>query len=250
MKIVLRLAAAWCLLAGHVGQLSADEKADVKSREVAATVLGEEITLDQITPADSSINRQELSEEDYQKRLLEYRATVLLSRVSGRVMKDYAAREKLRPSDKELEAMFRDFSQKHLPNTKLDDESRKKFAVRMFWLMGSSHDWRTAKALYEKYGGRVAVSSFGACISIEGRNAVLQDYAARGDLTIHRAELTQAFWGKTKDERVLDTTLQPKSVKRFFAVPPWEREFKALAQEEQQASPAQSKSKPTATKSK
>jgi hypothetical protein len=219
------------MLPGHVAHLLADENAVADQRELVATVLGEKIYSDQITPAEARAKREELSDADYQKWLLEYRISWLLSRVEGRVLKEYTIREKLSPSDQELDALFLDFSQTYLANHELDDESKQKLALRMLWLKASSCEWRTAKALYERYGGQVAVSSFGACTSIEGRNAVLKAYAEAGELTFHQHDMEQAFWEKTKDTRVLDARVSPERIKGFFAVSPWERGFKALAQE-------------------
>ena len=81
-------------------------------------------------------------------------------------------REKLSPSDEELDVLFRDFRHRYLAERTLDEEAKKQFSTRMSWLKVSSREWITAKALHAKYGGRVAVSSFGGCTSIEGRRGV------------------------------------------------------------------------------
>jgi hypothetical protein len=127
--------------------------------------------------------------------------------------------------------MIRDFSRRYLADRKLDEEAKKQFTNRMFWLKAASSEWRTAKALHQKYGGRVAVSAFGGSTSVEGRNAVLRDFAKAGDIKFHHQELKQAFWKKVDDERVLDATIPADKAKEFFAVPPWERAFKTLTDE-------------------
>lgn len=221
MRIVAALVVGCHVLFAHVGELSADEKAPAQKRELVATVLGKPIY--QFTPADAAIKRKELPGLDYERWLREYRAQHFLSHITGRVLNEYSIREKLSPSDDEIDALIAAAARKYAGNFKADKESQQELGVRIFFLRGSSHEWRTAKALYEKYGGRVGISFFGGHMSFEGRNAVLKDYSAAGDIKFHDAELERAFWEKTLDERFSDVTLSPERVEQHFAVSPWER---------------------------
>lgn len=205
---------------------------DGQPNEFAATILGEPISLAQITPVEADKKRQELSLADYQKWLVEYRATALLQTIVLRVLKDYEVREKISPSDQELETLHRDFMEKYLAKyPQLDDEAKKKIGLQIFWSLGSAKDWRTAKALHSKYGGRVATSAFGAYTSIEGRNAIVKEYHTRGEIKFHRAELEQRFWEKLKNDRVLDVIIPADRVKERFATPPWETRFNQLLEQ-------------------
>jgi hypothetical protein len=67
-------------------------------------------------------------------------------------------------------------------------------------------------------------------MSFEGRNAVLKEYSAAGDIKFHDAELERAFWEKTRDERFSDVTLPLERVAQHFAVSPWERWIAEQAQ--------------------
>jgi hypothetical protein len=187
--------------------------------ELVATVLGKPIRLKDITPSEAPEKQKQLSESDYKQWLRTYRARWLLSRISGEVLEDYAVRENLNPSNEEIKARIAEVASKPGGNVEAD----KKLALRIAWVEASAREWRTAKALYDKYGGRVAISSFGGCTSFEGRNVVLKAYAAAGNIKFHDADIELAFWEKAKDERVLDVTLPKERVGEYFVVTPWER---------------------------
>jgi hypothetical protein len=200
--------------------------------EVVATVLTKAITLEQITPPEAANQKQKLPPAEYEAWLLKHRAGNLSQRVIGEVMRDYVRREKLKPSDDELDAIFDKIVKEHIAGKELSADAKKKIAIQRFWALGSARDWRTAKALYEKYGGRVAISSFGAWVSFEARNTVLQQYADRGELKIDQPELKKAFWDFVHDERMAgDVFVQPQNVAERFAHPPWETFQRELAEE-------------------
>lgn len=242
MKIFAVLVVGFQLLFCHAADLSADEDTPTENRELVATLLGTPIY--QFTPTDAASKRKELSRQDYERWLREYRAQHFLSHITGRVLNDYAICEKLSPNDDEIEAMIAATVRKYRGNFRADEESLKDLGLRIFWLRASSSEWRTAKALHEKCGGRVGISSFGGHMSFEGRNAVLKDYAAAGDIKFHDAELERAFWEKTLDERFSDVTLSPESVAQHFAVSPWERWIAEQARKD-----AEMKDKPKAESS-
>ena len=239
MRIVAALVVGCQVLFGHAGELSADEKAPAQKRELVATVLGKPIY--QFTPADAAMKHKELSGPDYERWLREYRAQHFLSHITGRVLNEYAIREKLSPSDAEIEALIAATVRKYPGNFGTDEKSLKDLGWRIFCLRASSNEWRTAKALHKKYGGRVGISSFGGHMSFEGRNAVLKEYSAAGDIKFHDAELERAFWEKMRDERFSDVTLRPERVAHHFALPPWERWIAEQAQKD-----AELKDKPKA----
>lgn len=220
---VLSISCGVPLLLALVGVLNADEAQPATKREPAVTLLEKPIYLDQITPSEAVAKQKELSKPDYERWLRACRANSLLMNVSGRVLKDYTVREKLSPSDEEIIALVKKASEKSPDYEATDKEAQRRLAIQRVWLWGASCDWRTAKALHAKYGGRVGISSFGACISFEGRNAVLKEYAKRGDLKFHDPDLERAFWEKTQDLRFSDVILQPDRVAQHFAVAPWER---------------------------
>ena len=219
VAIVLLAASVLC---GQVAPSPAADKAQDGKRQPVATVLRKTIYLDEITPAEAPVKEKELSPDAYQRWLHAYRAKLLHDKIWAEVMRDYAIRERLYLSFEDLDAILA----KGLPNRGEDKnagrDAQKQFAIERFWLYGVANDWKVAKALYQRYGGRVAVSQFGACTAIDGRNAVLKDYAVAGKIVFHNADWQQAFWDKNADNHVLLVTLLPGEVAKHFKVPPWE----------------------------
>jgi hypothetical protein len=197
-----------------------------------ATVVGRSITLEQITPSEAESQKQILSAAEYESWLLRDRTRLLLMVVVGEVLRDYARREKLTPSDDELATLFDGIVKEHVTGKELTAQARERLTMQRFWAEVSAREWRTAKSLYEKYGGRVAVSAFGGWVSFEGRNSVLKEYADRGDLKFHQADLERVFWEMLRNERMVgDVFLRPEHVADHFTRPPWEHFQRVLAEE-------------------
>ena len=141
-------------------------------------------------------------------------------------MTDYYQREDLHPTKEEVSAKFISALQDHPElaiNMMLDKEARFEIGGAMAFGIASSIDWVVTKHLHEKYGGNVSVSSFGAMISIEGRNALIREYVERGDVQFHLPELEQALWEQAEKKVALDATVRDqKRVKQKFETAPWE----------------------------
>lgn len=164
--------------------------------------------------------RQVFADEPAAKRLF--------SEVSRSAHREYAVAKKLTPTREQLTKIFSDTIARH-PELLKDEEAERNTAIRLFWLRGASLDWIVAKALYEEYGGSIATSSFGACTSITGRNAIIKQYVKSGDIQFHQPKVEGEFWERLKSKRVLDTTItDPKRIKQRFAVPPWQRWIEEL----------------------
>lgn len=216
--LLLGLLLGWFLPEG-LSVVSGDDVP--KDKRVVAWVFGKPISLDEITSDPAPERKVEGGPASGPTSLTARRAGFLLGKIQARVLAEYAVRAKLRPSDAEIDALIGDAVRKH--SVGRTEEEQRKLSLQAFWIMGSSRDWRTAKALHEKYGGRVAVSSFGACEAPDGRNALFREHMASGELEFLDRELEVAFWEATKSPRVLDVTLQPENVSKHFTVSPWER---------------------------
>ncbi len=137
-------------------------------------------------------------------------------------MSDWAKRNNVRPTREEIQEHFANEA-KQYPQFYETDEGAKRAKFAMGWSIATTVEWATAKALHEKYGGRIAVSSFGGWVSIEGRNALLKEYAAAGKIRFHDPEIEKLFWGGVDNPAVLDVTVSdPKRISSHFARPPWE----------------------------
>lgn len=228
-----RLLALLCIFVAFIAVPGKAEDGD----RVIATVLGKAVLLKNVTPASAAAKQNELSPEDYAKWLRSYRANLMLYAICGPVMRDYVVREKLKPTDEEISQTIKGIMTEHVHPLPTDEEEGRKLGMRLFWLHGTSREWRTAKALHEKYGGRVGISSFGACTAIDGLNAVLQDYETRGDLVFHDPDLEEAFWEKVRGAPFTDVVLRPERVPQHFETPPWERWRQELMREAKESSP-------------
>ncbi|WDI43196.1 hypothetical protein [Bremerella sp. P1] len=209
-----------CVSSGSVA--TAQEPMAQPSSYVAATVLDEEIRLRVISPAEVEHNRSKLSEKDFARWQADSRWRPLVSKVSHRVMSDWAKQNDVQPTREEIQKHFTDEARQHLqaydtPATK------KQLAVAMGWAIATSSEWATAKALHEKYGGPIAISSFGGCIAIEGRNQLVKEYAAAGKIRFTDPELEKLFWEGLENPSVLDVTIrEPERVANHFKRLPWQ----------------------------
>ena len=198
------------------------------ARLVAATVLGRPIYEDRFDQTASNIKR--ITKSD--RSLLSLKAERLLADVAGKLMMDFYQREELHPTEAEISAKLSSVMQAYPElafTIMMNKQARLDLGVRFAFAGGSSIDWVVAKHLHEKYGGSVSVSSFGAMMSIEGRNALIRDYVARGDVRFYLPELEQALWEQAEKKYALDTTVRDqKRVKEMFETPPWERSIAQL----------------------
>jgi len=191
------------------------------STYLAATVLGKKVNLRAITPAEVARNRETLSKENFARWQAESRWRPLVSRVSHLVMSDWA-KNNVRPTPEEIQEHFASEARQHLQAYDTE-EGRMQVALATGFTIMSAEEWTTAKALYEKHGGRVALSSFGAWVAIDGRNALLKEYPAAGKIQFHDPEIEKEFWLGVDNPSVLDVTVSdPKRIARRFATPPWE----------------------------
>jgi hypothetical protein len=84
-------------------------------------------------------------------------------------------------------------------------------------------EWKTSKALFEKYGGRVGFGNIGGGSKpIEARKAFLQDRHKAGEFVIHDKPLEDEFWRQSDGEFWADVILSGELLKERFQRPPWE----------------------------
>ena len=209
---------------------------------VAATVLGKPIYLKWIEPSAAELERLEKSERSPLSR----KAETLLAKVAGAIMMDYYQREELHPTKDEIGAKFSaglradpDLMAKLI----LNQQSRLKTLSPLAFGIASSIDWVVTKHLHEKYGGSVAVSSFGGMMSIEGRNELIRQYVASGDVQFHHPELERALWEQAEKKYALDVTVRDqKRIKQKFETPPWEHYIARLKKMSTEQAPARNAS--------
>lgn len=218
--LMLGLIAIVCVSASDVA--TAEEPAKESSSYVAATVLDEEVRLRVISPEEVEFNRTKLSEKDFTRWQADSRWRPLVSKVSHLVMSDWAKKNNVQPSQEEIQQHFKEEAKQHLQAFETED-SKRHIAVAIGWAVATSSEWATAKALQAKYGGPIAISSFGGCVSIEGRNQLVKEYAVAGKIHFSNPELEKLFWDGIKNPSVLDVTISdPKRISQHFERLPWQ----------------------------
>lgn len=189
---------------------------------VAATVLDKKLYLRPPSQSVVAENCAKLSAKQFAKWKSESRWRPLVSKVSHRVMSDWAKRNNVRPTREELEKHFKKEAKQYLQAYATTPEGEKRVATAVMWASYSAAAWVRAKALHDRYGGRVAISSFGAWVAIDGRNALLKEYATTGKIHFHDPDIEKDFWVGVDSPAVLDVTISNQTrISRNFATPPW-----------------------------
>jgi hypothetical protein len=128
------------------------------------------------------------------------------------------------PTDEEVRAvvtMLQETRQRQPPSPVPVREMEMEPLFQMFGY-GMVHDWKTSKALYEKYGGRVGFGSIGGSSPIEARKAYLQERHKAGDFVIVDRAFENEFWRLAGDDREADVVLSGERLKDHLQHPAWE----------------------------
>lgn len=205
--------------------LACGEENSVQTPLIAATLLGKEIDLNKLVDsAQVEEQRKKLAPSEFEKWLREHQAQRLFDTVKFQVRQDWIAREKPSPTDQELDQLFQTGYEEHPEKfVTTNEEERKKVALHLFMRRTVSMEYRDARAMWQRYGGRVGISAFGAYESFEGRNVILKEYIDRGDLKFASDEWRQGFLKRMEDTRVQDVLLSAERTREMFDGPtPWE----------------------------
>ncbi len=139
--------------------LAYSEENSVQTPLIAATLLGKEIDLNKLVyPVHVEEQRKKLASPEFEKWLLEHQTQRLFDAVKLQVTQDWITREEPRPTDQELDQLIQAGVQQHPEKfVSASDEERKKVALKLFMLNGVSKEYRNARALWQRYGGRVGI---------------------------------------------------------------------------------------------
>lgn len=189
------------------------------SGDQVAVVLGKYIYRDDLKPETSmlAMKQANLSPADFMAWQSAYPAKRLAQLVQEPLMRRYMREHKLAVSDKELIAHLK-HGDEPVPDEVLDKEGRAFFQsiieTRLF-----------AKSLFQTYGGRVAISSFGFADAVDARAAFLRQQAQAGAFVIQDSGFQEAFWRNATNEW-LDVTLTEEKAREMFSRPgfPMEKE--------------------------
>lgn len=158
------------------------------TREPVAIVLGNRIYRDELEPDNRSLSQL----------------------IYVPIMRKYMSEHHLTVSDRDLHAYLKR-GDEPLADYILDKEGKTFFRAiiesRLF-----------AKSLFEKYGGRVTISSLGFAGALDAQETYFREQMNKGAFSILDPALEQAFWGMVNDEWG-DVTLSEEKAREMFNRP-------------------------------
>jgi len=189
-----------------------------KDRTKVATILGKSIYSDSVV-VSTEVNRQrkKLGEEEFDRWLQSHRGQRLFLAINVALLQQYATENGSVPTDNEIDAWIRHAQEatRGNDNAPKDPEPHEDKMLRLF-AYGCIIDWKTSKALCEKYGGREGFGSLGACMAFDARTKLFREQHKAGKFRIHDPQLRTLFWHAAADEAYADTVLEGDRAKRFF----------------------------------
>lgn len=196
-----------------------------RKQTLIATVFGEPLTLEQMTPAEAETKRKDLPQGKFDEWLRGYQVARTYDNIWAAVNKKYIEREKLDVSKEELDAIVKSVerrmkSEPEQPAGTTPTPAEKK-GISVAWARASLLDWKVCKSLYEKYGGRVGMGSLGSWIALDGQNALLKEHLKAGDIKFHHAEFETAFWKYSIREHFADSYPKGERLKQLLGTPPY-----------------------------
>jgi len=84
-------------------------------------------------------------------------------------------------------------------------------------------NWKVQRSLYQRYGGKVLVSSLGTHVAIDAMKKFLEEEEKSGSFEIFDPDLRAAFWTAVADESWADVVVQGRRADEVFATPPWQK---------------------------
>jgi hypothetical protein len=226
-----------------------------------AVVLAQPIYESEIEPRPDVVakRRTGLDAGAFARWLLQARAQQLAGGVQKRLLNAYAKRFRLEPTEAEIQPLLRSIpdnsrereeamrstrerrleeirAKLKAPDLSAADRERltadlakwEQFPTRLDtsakdreFMSFLVQNWKVQRSFYQRYGGRVLVSSFGTPVAIDALKKFLQEEEKRGSFEIFDPELRAAFWTATADETWADGVTQGRSADEVFASPPW-----------------------------
>jgi hypothetical protein len=214
------LIASFCHLARAQSAQTASATTSPPARHLVAIVGELPIYLTDITPVDTKHREQLIANG----KLPTEQAHSLMTKIFSALRIEFAKQNGHLPTDEEVRAvvtMLEETRQRQPPSPVPVREVEMEPLFQMFGY-GMVHDWKTSKALYEKYGGRVGFGTIGACSPIEARKTYLEERHKAGDFVIVDRSFENEFWQLAGEHREADVVLSGERLKEQFQHPIWE----------------------------
>jgi len=162
----------------------------MSTREPVAVVLGDRIYRDELMPGESG------------ERLAQM--------IHAPIMRQYLREHDLTVSKKELTAYMKQ-GDEPLDNDLMDREGREFFRSIV-------ESIKFGRSLFEAYGGRVTISSFGFVGALDAQETFMRKRMNDGAFAIFDPALEQAFWATVTNEWG-DATLSEEKAREMFNEP-------------------------------
>ncbi len=150
--------------------------------------------------------------------------------------KHYLEAHGIKPTEEELSAVRKNFAGVTAKKNPLVDQFFERFFV-----VGVVENFKTARALWNKHGGRLILSSFGGVyVASDALAKELRELEARGEFSISDPERHEKFYSYLLNLQG-DGVVEGVSAKQALAEPPWQWE----ANKKKMSSPVTPKQLPT-----
>lgn len=162
--------------------------------------------------------------------LSEQNADRLRSLVLGRILNEYVKANDLQETEDEVFTAlallenglkaeqgdnFKSIAE--LPPNERVAELQRRTGMASFLVL----QWKLNKALFDEFGGRVALQGLGP-LALDAQYTLLLEYAAAGDFELLDEDLSVAFWAYFTDDSQ-HRFMTEAAAQDTFAAPPWER---------------------------
>ena len=155
--------------------------------------------------------------------------TVVQQAIFSRLFARYREEQGIEAAESEITALVDSLERGVMkdPHLTADDdltteEREQADALRRDMARSMILNWKTSRALYEQYGGRVIGQQFGP-EPIDAYRTFLEEQQAGGAFSINDSDIHGAFWRYFFDDSMHDF-LDPDAAAAAFATPPWERQ--------------------------
>lgn len=178
------------------------------TNRIVAVVNSREILQAELLPSDTMVAKEksELSPKEFEKWRKSFPVERLVTLIKTPIIEQYKKDNKLAATDAELAAYLVRSSQ---GEQMLRSQAGKKFFT------GIVESRKVGKSLFEKYGGRVSISSFGFVVPIDAEAKLLREKMNQKIFSIRDEELAEAFWAKVSQEWG-DATLTEAEARDMF----------------------------------
>jgi len=196
----------------------------VDAEEPIAVVLSREICRADLCPSERETvwRKADLSPNEYEEWQAAYPAEKLAALIKGPLLEKYKQEKGLAATEAELAPYLKKWrhsggkAAEASPGGAESKKAERVVAKKFFASIVESR--KIGKSLFEKYGGRVSISSFGFVVPIDAETRFLREKMKEGAFSILDGQMEKAFWAHVSKPWG-DGTLTEERAKEMFSSP-------------------------------